>query len=148
MRSRPVLTAGLVVVAALIVVALAWGQGGGFGGGFGGPPGPPPGGRMGGPPGEMQAMTYLEKSWTAVSFQLAGTAEQQKSLKATYATELETRNQALGQAIKKRDMNAMQKARETCKTNLNGKLKEVLTDEQWQKLQKVMQPVAPLPPPN
>lgn len=142
MSSKGVLKTGLVV-AAVVVAALAWGQGGGFGG-------PPPGGRGGRPggPGDMQAMNYLEKSWTAVSFQLDCTSEQQESLKATYATELQTRDAAVSKAMEDRDMSAMQKALQTCKTNLNDKLKTVLTDDQWQKLQKLTQPVAPPAPPD
>ena len=76
MSSRRVVTAGFVVALLLGLAALASGQGGGFGG-------PPPrggrgGGRPGGPPGDMQTMTYLEKTWTAVSFQLTCTEAMQK----------------------------------------------------------------------
>jgi len=140
------LAAGSVVVIAVTWAALAWAQGGGFGG-------PPPGGsrgggsRGGGPggggPGDMQAMTYLEQAWTAVCFQLDCSAEQQDSLRPTFATELQTRNEALEQAQKKRDMSAMQKALEACKSGLNARLKEVLADAQWDKLQKLTKPLAP-----
>jgi hypothetical protein len=94
----------------------------------------------------MGALVYLEKSWTAVCFQLDCTAEQQESLKPTYATELTTRNETVEKAMKKRDMEAMQKALSTCKANLTAKLKEVLTEEQRDKLDKLMQSSAPAPP--
>lgn len=137
MKSKVVCWIAAALAALTIVTALGWAQPGGFGG-------PPPGGGMGGgPPGDMGDMVYLEKSWTAVSFQLDCTPEQQDSLKPTYATELQTRDEALAQAMKKRDMNAMQKALQTCKTKLNARLKEVLSDEQWPKLQQLMQPARP-----
>jgi len=139
MISRRVVSIGLAVSVALALAALALAQGGG----------PPPGGGGGRPPGgDMQVMTYLEKTWTAVCFQLDCTAEQQESLKATYASALQTRNQVLEQALKNRDMTAMQKAAQTCKTTLDTKLKTVLSDEQWQKLATVTQATAPPPPPQ
>ncbi|MEN6305679.1 MAG: hypothetical protein ABFD96_23345 [Armatimonadia bacterium] len=142
MKIGSVVSAGMVVAAALVVAALAFAQGGGFGGS---PPAGRGGGRQGGP-GDMGAMTYLEKSWTAVSFQLDCTLEQQEALKPVYAAELQTRNQALEKALGSRDFTAMQKALETCKTNLNTKLKEALTDDQWQKLTRLLQQGAPPPP--
>lgn len=130
----------LCLVLALAIVATACAQGG-----FGGPPG---GGRPGGPPGDMGALTYLEKSWTAVCFQLSCTDEQQAALRDTYASELKTRDTAIAQARKSRDMTAMMKACETTKTNLKAKLTEVLTDEQQATLEQLMQASEPQPPPR
>lgn len=87
---------------------------------------------------DPQAMTYLERTWTAVTLQLACSDEQQASLKAVYAVELQTRNDALAPA--KRDITAVQKALDTCKSNLDAKLKAILTADQWQKMQTLMQP--------
>jgi len=139
MSSRRIAMTGGVVLAALGLAALALAQPGGFGG-------PPPGGgggRQGGPGGDMQGMDYLEKAWTAVSFQLECATEQVETLKPTFAAELMTRDQAVAQAMKDRDMEAMQKAQNACKTRLNARLKEVLSDDQWQKLQKLSKPPAP-----
>ncbi len=139
MSSRRIVMTGGVVLVALGLAVLALAQPGGFGG-------PPPGGgggRPGGPGGDMQAMNYLEKAWTAVSFQLGCTPEQVETLKPTFAAELAARDQAVAEAMKDRDMEAMQKAQSACKSNLNAKLKEVLSDDQWQKLQKLSKPLAP-----
>ena len=136
MRRQHLLAGGVMGIMAL-VVALGWAQG---------PGGPPPGGGRGGRPGGMEAMTYLEKAWTAVSFQLNCTAEQQEQLKPTFASALETRDQALTQAKQNRDMEAMQKAAETCKATLTAKLKAVLSADQLQTLDKLTQPTMGPPP--
>ena len=87
---------------------------------------------------DAQTMTYLERTWTAVTLQLGCADEQQGSLKVAYLAELKTRNDAL--ALAKGDAAAVQKALDDCKVNLEAKLKAILTADQWQPLQTLMQP--------
>ncbi|MFQ6131981.1 MAG: hypothetical protein ACE5R4_08100 [Armatimonadota bacterium] len=102
----------------------------------------PPGGRRpgGGGRGMMGDMMYLERTWTAVSFQLDCTSEQLASLRPTYRNALNARNAALAKAREAGDFEAMGKAIRDCKTRLEAKLKEVLSTQQMTKLQQLMQP--------
>jgi hypothetical protein len=143
MKRKQFLLTSLVILAVGFASAFAMAQGGG---GFGGPPGggPPGGGRgggRGGPGGPMGGM-YLERTWTAVSFQLECTAEQKDALSPTYAAALKTRDAAVLKAHEEQDMEAVQAAMKACKTTLDAKLKEVLTADQLTALQKLMQPPA------
>lgn len=123
--SRKTMFAGLITFAviALVVamVASALAQQG--------PAGP---GRRGGMMGDMM---YLERTWTAVSFQLECTGEQ---LRPTYATALQTRNDALQAAREAQDREAVSAAIADCKSTLSAKLQEVLTEEQWTELEELM----------
>jgi hypothetical protein len=83
---------------------------------------------------------YLERTWTAVSFQLDCTSTQLEQLRPTYRNSLNARNAALKAAGEAQDWQAMGKAMQDCKTRLDAKLKTVLSDSQWQKLQQLMQP--------
>ncbi len=88
--------------------------------------------------GGMGDMMYLERAWTACSFQLDCTAEQLEALRPTFRNALNERNQALAQAMQNRDFQAMRTAIQNCKTRLQTKLQDVLTDDQWVKLDGIM----------
>jgi hypothetical protein len=132
MRNR-VFPAGLIVAAVIVlcvVVSVAVAQGGGQRDGR----------RGGGQDGMMGSMMYLERSWTAVSFQLDCTGEQLTQLRPTYRNTLNARDAALKQAREKQDREAMAKAMTEAKTRLDTKLKSVLSDAQWTKLGQLMTP--------
>jgi hypothetical protein len=118
------LVAVLLIAAAALVVAQA----------PSGPQGRGPGRGM------MAAFMYLERSWTAVSFQLNCTSEQLAALKPTYANTLAAREAAVKKALVARDWDAAGKAMQDSKTRLETKLKQVLTSQQWTKLQQLLQP--------
>lgn len=90
--------------------------------------------------GMMGDMMYLERSWTAVSFQLDCTDEQISQLHPVYKAALEARQEGVKNAADDRDMEAYAQAIEDCKTTLEAKLQEVLSEVQWQTLQEIMQP--------
>ncbi len=119
-----------VVALALALVAVAGAQGGP--GGQGGPPGGGRGGNI------MGAMMYLERAWTAVSFQLGCTHEQIELLHPIFAAELKTRNDAVKKAMEAQDWESMRTAITTCQSALEAKLAEVLTEEQLTALDELM----------
>ena len=126
MRNRMV-SAGLTVAAVIVLCVVAsavFAQRGGE--------------RGGGQRGTMGSMTYLERSWTAVSFQLNCTSEQVEQLRPTYRNTLSARDAALKQAAASQDREAMMKAMTDAKTRLETKLKSVLSDAQWTKLEELM----------
>jgi len=126
MRNR-MLRAGLTVAAVIVlcvVVSVAVAQRDGQ--------------RGGGARGMMGSMMYLERSWTAVSFQLECTGEQLAQLRPTYRNTLNARDAALKQAMASQDREAMMKAMTDAKTRLQTKLKSVLSDAQWTKLEQLM----------
>ena len=86
----------------------------------------------------MGAMMYLERAWTAVSFQLGCTHEQIELLHPTFAAELKTRNDAIKKAMETQDMESMRAAITTCQSALEAKLAEVLTEEQLTALNELM----------
>jgi len=134
MGRKAVFGAAMALIAAailpmVIVPALSQAPGGGPGAGRG------PGGR-----GMMGTMMYLERTWTAVSFQLDCTGTQLEQLRPTYRNTLSARDAALKQAAEAQDWEAMGKAMEDSKTRLEAKLKAVLSSAQWTKLQQLMQP--------
>ncbi|MFP3904446.1 MAG: hypothetical protein ACLFWB_09435 [Armatimonadota bacterium] len=90
--------------------------------------------------GMMGDMMYLERSWTAVSFQLECTDEQISQLYPIYALALQERNEAIKQAAVDQDREGYVEAIEACRTVLETKLQDVLTELQWQTLQEIMQP--------
>ncbi len=105
--------------------------------------GSPAGQRPGFDPRAAGSFMYLERSWTAVSFQLNCTAQQLGALKPTYANTLAAREAAVKQAMAAKSWQAAEKASLDCKTRLETKLKQVLTSQQWTKLQQLMQPRMP-----
>ena len=127
--SRKTTYAGLmafgVMLLAAVVITMAFAQD---------QPQPQPGGQRGG----MRDMMYLERTWTAVSFQLECTTEQIAQLQPVYATALQTRNDAIKVAREAQDRDGVTAAVTECKTTLTEKLPEVLTDEQWTKLDELM----------
>jgi Spy/CpxP family protein refolding chaperone len=140
MRRRTILgVLGFVAAVALVFVApdavRAQPPGGGGGPGRGGP-----GGGGGRGRGMMGTMLYLERSWTAVSFQLGCTAQQQAALRPTYLAALQARDAAIKKARDANDMQAIGTAFEKCKTTLDAKLKKTLSAAQWKKLETMMQP--------
>ncbi len=129
--TRKALFAGLVAVAVLALAAATvtsvfaqQGQGGR--------------GNRGGRGGMMGDMMYLERSWTAVSFQLDCTDEQIGQLRPTYETALSTRAEAIQAAADARDREGFRTAMTECRATLEAALQEVLTDEQWIELQDLM----------
>ncbi|HJN15673.1 MAG TPA: hypothetical protein QGH10_09295 [Armatimonadota bacterium] len=94
------------------------------------------GGRRGG--GMMGSMMYLERTWTAVSFQLDCTTEQLAALKPTYRNALADRDAKLKAAMEAQNWESMRTIMEDCKTRIETKLKEVLSDAQETKLDGLM----------
>ena len=84
-------------------------------------------------------MMYLERTWTAVSFQLECTSGQLAQLRPTYRTALQTRDSSVKQAMEAQDWEALRAALAKCKQTLDAKLQQVLSEEQWTKLQSLMQ---------
>ncbi len=84
-------------------------------------------------------MMYLERTWTAVSFQLGCTSAQLAKLRPTYRTALQTRDSSVKQAMQAQDWEALRAAIAKCKQTLDAKLQQVLSDEQWTKLQSLIQ---------
>jgi hypothetical protein len=132
MKSRSMfLIVGLVVL--LATTASVWAQ-------------PPAGGGRGGNRGMMGNMMYLERAWTAVSFQLEGVTDaQEAALKPVFKQALDARVadiEAARQAGGDRQamMQAMQAAGEKCKTTLDTALQQQLTPVQWDALQKLLAP--------
>jgi len=146
MLKRAVLCLAVVsfaVTAALVSAQPPPGGGGGAPGAPGGPGrGPGDRGR-----GMMGAMMYLERTWTAVSFQLGCTGDQLTSLRPTYQNALATREAAVKKAVAAKNWQAVGKAMQDCKTRLETKLKQVLSKQQWTKLQQLVQPPTPRPRP-
>lgn len=79
----------------------------------------------------MGDATYLERSWTAVCFQLECTQEQILALMPIYAEQLQIRTEAIAAAREAEDFEAIGKAYTDCKANLEAELGNVLSDEQW-----------------
>ncbi len=134
MQRTPVSTAlGMLVVAGLaaLIVSEALAQGGRSG---------PQGAQSGELREMMGSVMYLERSWTAVSFQLDCTGAQLEQLRPTYRNTLSARDAALKQAMANGDREAAAKAMVASKTRLETKLKSVLSDAQWNKLQQLMKP--------
>jgi hypothetical protein len=122
MTNRSVVLAVVVLAALTLIVGSVWAQ------------------RRG-----MGNMIYLERAWTAVSFQLNCTDDEIAALKPTFASALDARNtaiQAARQAGGDRQtmMAAIQKAGDDCKATLDAKLNTVLTADQQAALQKLLTP--------
>lgn len=98
------------------------------------------GGRQGrgGQRGMMGDMYYLERAWTAVSFQLDATPEQVAALTPIFREALLTRNELIQAAIEARDFQSVRTAITDCRTTLETALQEQLTDEQWAKLNELL----------
>jgi len=92
----------------------------------------PPGGGM------VFDLTYLERSWTAVCFQLQCSTEQLNALLAPFDEALQTRDAAVQAAIGAQDMEAVTTALSACREAVDAALQEHLTDEQWTKCQELM----------
>jgi len=122
--------AALAIIAATMTWAIAQG-------------GAPQGQRPAFDPKMAASFMYLERSWTAVSFQLNCTAQQLASLKPTYANALTARDAAVKQAITAKNWQAAGKASVDCMTRLQTKLKQVLSSQQWTKLDQLLRPPAP-----
>jgi len=123
-----------LAVLAILVVTVTWAIAQG---------GAPQGQRPAFDPKMAASFMYLERSWTAVSFQLNCTAQQLASLKPTYANALTARDAAVKQAITAKNWQAGGKASLDCMTRLQTKLKQVLSSQQWTKLDQLMRPPAP-----
>lgn len=130
--SRRVMWVGTAVVAVALIVAgltVAFGQQGQ--------------GRRGGRQGAGQwgmrgDMMYLERTWTAVSFQLECTSEQLEQLRPTYRQQLQLRNEGIQAAMEAQDFQGVREAMVNCRSALEEKLQEVLSDQQWTKLQELL----------
>jgi len=93
----------------------------------------------------MRDMMYLERAWTAVSFQLECTAEQIEQLQPIFATALQTRNDAMQAAREAQDRDALNQAVADCKTTLTDALTAALTEEQMTKLDELMNQAMGMP---
>ena len=122
---RTSITAVLVVALLSLLIAPVFAQQGGRGG------------DRGGRRGTMGLMMYLERTWTLCSFKLECTAEQLEQLRPTYATALDTRDEAVQAAAEAQDWEAIGTALQACKDTLDAKLAEVLSEEQNTKLQEM-----------
>jgi len=123
------------------------------GGPGGGPPGPPPDGAgqaRGTGGGAISDMMYLERSWTAVCFQLLCSSEQLNALLEPFDQALQTRNAAIQAAVAAQDMEAVNTALSACKQAVNTALQAQLTDDQWATCQELMsyQPLGAGPGPR
>lgn len=128
MMRRTGMTMVMVVVTVAMLVTMAgevFAQGGGGGGR--------------GQRGAMGDMYYLERAWTAVSFQLETTPEQIASLTPIFRDALLERNELIEAAIEAQDFESVRTAISDCKTTLETALQEQLTDEQWTKLQELLE---------
>jgi hypothetical protein len=90
----------------------------------------------------MASFMYLERTWTAVSFQLGCTSQQIASLKPTYQNALVARDAAVKKAMAAQNWQAAGKASVDCMTRLQAKLKQVLSSSQVAKLQQLLAPPA------
>ncbi len=92
--------------------------------------------------GMMGDMWYLERAWTAISFQIQLEPEQMALLQPAFAEALQARTDALNAAAQTEDretrMQLMVSAITQCRETLSTKLSEVLTDEQLTQLDKLM----------
>jgi len=92
--------------------------------------------------GMMGDMWYLERTWTAISFQIPLEPEQMALLQPVFAEALQARTDALTAAAQAEDrearMQAMGDAITQCKDTLSAALSEALTDEQWTQLDELM----------
>lgn len=95
-------------------------------------------GARGGQRGMMGDMYYLERAWTAVSFQLDATPEQIAALTPIFREALTTRNELIQAAIEAQDFAGVQTAISDCKATLQAALQEQLTEAQWTKLDELM----------
>ena len=139
MRRRTILgVLGFVAAVALLFAAPGAVKAQAPGGGRPGGGGPGAGGSRG--RGMMGTMLYLERSWTAVSFQLGCTAQQQAALRPTYLAALQARDAAVKKARDANNMQAIGPAFQKCKDTLDAKLKKTLSATQLKKLQTLMQP--------
>jgi hypothetical protein len=106
---------------------------------------PPAGGGGGGRGGGgMGNGMYLERTWTAVCFQLGLTNDQIMGLAPTFAAALDVRTKATEAARALADQTerraAMTKAGDDCKATLDAKLATTLNADQLATLQKMMAP--------
>ena len=127
----------VAVIAALAATALA----------HGGRTGRPREGQTRGPAGAegsqrgmMTDMSYLERSWTALCFQIETNDEQFSKLWELYREVLTARNTATEAAIAANDMQAYRQANVNAKSTLDTKLPEILNDEQRAELERLLQP--------
>lgn len=127
MMRRTGITMLMVVVSVAMLVTLAgevFAQAGGGGGR--------------GQRGMMGDMYYLERAWTAVSFQLETTPEQIASLTPIFRDALLERNKLMHAAIEAQDFESVRTAISDCKTTLETALQKQLTHEQWTRLQRLL----------
>ncbi|MCX7599385.1 MAG: hypothetical protein N2512_11070 [Armatimonadetes bacterium] len=106
-----------------------------------------PGGGPGGPggPGRGRGMwMHLERSWAAVCFGIQATQEQIQQLWEVYQNAWNTRAQAMAALLQAQDrraaMEEFQQAMEQLRMDLDNKLQAILTPEQFQRLQQLIQP--------
>jgi Spy/CpxP family protein refolding chaperone len=107
---------------------------------------PGPGGRPGGRAalGAPQAMMFLERTWAAVAFEIKASQEQLVQLYPAYQEAWEARKKAQQEAREKQDRTLLRNALQQIQTDLQAKLKEVLTPEQSDQLQQWLQEQAQL----
>lgn len=140
--STLVLIGVVVAIVALAATAFAQGRTGGWqrdGGGEGRGPGER-GQAQAGQRGTMGDMNFLERSWTALCFQIETTDEQFEKLWELYKEVLTTRNAAIKAAIESGDMQAYRQAGVDAKAALDAGLPEMLTEEQKTELDTLLQP--------
>jgi Spy/CpxP family protein refolding chaperone len=103
---------------------------------------PGAGGGPGGARGAMRSMQHLERSWTALAFELNATADQLTKLRPIYQKVYDERKAALEKARAAQDFQAMGPALEKAQADIDAALKDALTPEQlakWQQLQQAGQ---------
>jgi hypothetical protein len=84
----------------------------------------------------IPALTFLERSWAAVFFEVNATPEQLEALRPTYQAAWEARKAGLKQALQNRDRQAFIDAVKKAQADLEAKLREVLTAEQMVQLKQ------------
>lgn len=103
---------------------------------------PGPGGRPGAGGrvlGVAQAMMFLERTWAAAAFEIKASPEQLMQLHPAYQKAWDERKQAQQEAQEKQDRTILRNALQKIQTDLQAQLKEVLTQEQSDQLQKWLQ---------
>lgn len=100
---------------------------------------PGPGGRPGARPMATMGMMLLERTWAALNFEIKASPEQLMKLYPAYQKAWDERKQAQQEAREKQDRTILRNALQQLQTDLQAQLKEVLTQEQLDQLQKWLQ---------
>lgn len=116
---------GVMIFVSQVAVAQPGGAGGG---------GRPGGGGRGG--GGFGAIMYVERTWSALAFEIKISNQQLEKLRPSFQAAWDKRQAAFKKAMQDQNWQALGSAMEKVQAELEAKIKQVLTKEQWAKLQK------------